>query len=390
MWEKLRSYLTGRGFPEVNLHRDGMMLFYAPEGKSAKAVWVIGNTESEPDREQYGRYLATIRNIFEKQGFVEVDVLTLFVTDRIDRCREIGEGSQYWIVDERYGRLVVYEDQPGDYLGIRSVVENNLHFGGQSRNAEGAQVDLSNNNLRAESRVQPILRSDRVQVADNRGERYMAEVSKRQTMARAQRRSKLPDCFITILLIAVNLIIFLFTDLFGFRDSWFRFGEMSWADAVNNGEFYRALTCMFLHSDIGHISGNMVALFLFGNLLEKDMSKVRYTILYLVSGIGSSFLAAAYYQYVEGYDVLSIGASGAIFGLMGAFVVMVLARPEYRANLGPRLVMFFAYLVYTSVRAGAEINVAAHVSGFLVGMGMYLILAFDTPKRARDWRKKQE
>ena len=84
MWEKLSRYFTERGFHEVNLNRDGMRLFYIAPDQSADPVWLIDDSAVESlSREQYERYLTTIRGIFAKQGYETVNVLTLFLTSRV-------------------------------------------------------------------------------------------------------------------------------------------------------------------------------------------------------------------------------------------------------------------------------------------------------------------
>lgn len=390
MWEKLSRYFTGRGFHEVNLNRDGMRLFYIAPDRSADPVWMIDDSAVESlSREQYERYLTTIRGIFTKQGYETVNVLTLFLTSRINACREIGEGTAYWIVDREYGRLIVYENQPEDFLGIRSVIENNLHFGGHSRNAEGAQTDLNNSNLRSESRGTLLPRDAVGRVSTGQKSTYMAERERQRRVVAERRSHKYAGVsVVTFTLIAINLIIFLLTDLFSVA-SIVEWGQMSWATVFEHGGYYRLFTCMFLHYGISHVGGNMIALYAFGDVLERQMSRVRYLILYIGAGLGASVVSCFYYHYFTDYDPNSAGASGAIYGLMGALLMMLILRPEMRRReYGMRFVVFIVYLIYSMVTAEGNVNVAAHGGGLVFGVILFLILDWVGGRRRRKWQRK--
>lgn len=392
MWDKLTQYFSGRGFKEVNLNRDGMRLFYASEGKAADPIWLIDDAAlTALTREQYLRYLETIRGIFGKQGFETVSMLTLFVSNRISECRAIGEDTAFWIVDREYGRLIVYENQPEDFLGIRSVIENNLHFGGHSRNAEGAQIDLGHDNFRAESKVTSYGRDSVSRVDGGRAEAYREYSRRQQRYASSQRWAKYQNvCIVTITLIVINLIIFLLTDLFEI-DPIMERGQMSWHTVFDEHGYYRLFTCMFLHYGVSHVGGNMIALFAFGDVLERQMSRVRYIILYLVSGLGASVVSCLYYHFLTEDDPFSAGASGAIYGLMGAMLMMLILHPDLRRReYGIRFAVFVVYLIYTFVQAEANVNVAAHFGGFVFGAILYVILDRIATRRKRDWSRKMK
>jgi len=390
MWDKLQQYFTGRGLREVDLHKESMKLFYHGEKTSADAVWMIGDEAlADLTKERYGNYLATIRGVFEKQGFSAISVLTLFVSGQVAACKEIGDGSAFWIVDGNYGRLIVYENQPEDYLGIRMVIENNVHFGGHSRNSEGAQFDLSHDNLRSGSHAQqvtggrtPIDREAVQRVDGERASKYMEASSRRDRYVRAKQWNRNGNvCVVTIALLIINGIVFLLTDLLGMEELYIK-GQMQWKTVFEDGEYYRLFTCMFLHYGIDHLAGNMIALYAFGDILERVMSKGRYLLLYIGAGLGASVISCFYYHYIEQYDPFSAGASGAIYGLMGAMVVMLLRYPQIRrSGYGVRFGIFILYLVYSFVSAGDSVNVAAHFGGLVCGTILFLLLDRGTKTR---------
>ncbi|GGZ16318.1 rhomboid family intramembrane serine protease [Streptomyces inusitatus] len=127
---------------------------------------------------------------------------------------------------------------------------------------------------------------------------------------------------------------------------------------VADGQWYRLLTSVFLHQDLSHIVFNMLGLWFLGRIVEPALGRSRFLALYLLSGLGGS--ALAYLLAAENQP--SLGASGAIFGLMGAFAV--LAR---RSNLDmrPVAVILAISLVLTFARPG--ISWQGHIGGLVVG-----------------------
>ncbi|WP_405439493.1 rhomboid family intramembrane serine protease [Streptomyces avidinii] len=138
---------------------------------------------------------------------------------------------------------------------------------------------------------------------------------------------------------------------------------------VAAGEYHRLLTSMFLHAQWWHIIGNMIALWVIGGPLEAALGRVRYLAVFLLSGLGGSALV---YLLSEPY-VRTLGASGAVFGLLGATVVLA---KRLRYEMRPVIVMVVLMLVLTFVPLGGALTVSwqAHVGGLvtgaLVGLGM--------------------
>ena len=119
---------------------------------------------------------------------------------------------------------------------------------------------------------------------------------------------------ITYLLIGICILMFIITYLFQREDIFILGGNIK--DLTRNGEYYRLLTCIFLHGGIIHITCNMYSLYIIGTQLESFFGKIRYLIIFLLSGICGSVLSLAF----SNSNSISIGASGAIFGLLGAIL----------------------------------------------------------------------
>ena len=182
---------------------------------------------------------------------------------------------------------------------------------------------------------------------------------------------------VTLSLIAVNTIIFLLLDegMRGSRNALtlIQFGAYSHRLVIYDGEYWRLITHTFLHGGSLHLLLNMGVLFVAGNLLEKLYGGSRFLILYLFSAIGGS-LATLYFVR----DAPSVGASGAIFGLMGALVALGLRYkdrlPRWRNRIfGLGLIPFIACDIILGFTF-PHINNAAHLGGLAVGFAGGLIL----------------
>ncbi|PZS35908.1 MAG: rhomboid family intramembrane serine protease [Pseudonocardiales bacterium] len=136
---------------------------------------------------------------------------------------------------------------------------------------------------------------------------------------------------------------------------------------VAHGEYYRLITSAFLHYGPLHIAFNMYALWLFGQELERLYGRVRFIGLYLVSALGGSALA---YLIINPNAALA-GASGAVFGLFGAYFVT--AR-KIGLSTGGILALVAINLVLGFVIPG--IGWQAHIGGLITGTAMAAVLAY--------------
>ena len=126
---------------------------------------------------------------------------------------------------------------------------------------------------------------------------------------------------IVLTIIAINVVVF-FLEGFGTNASVIdRYGL--WPDGVHLlHQYYRAFTAMWLHASFKHIFFNMITLLIVGPALEVLLGKVRFVALYLLAGLGGSVGS-----YLLGpHNELGIGASGAIMGVLGAYIVVGLRR----------------------------------------------------------------
>lgn len=180
---------------------------------------------------------------------------------------------------------------------------------------------------------------------------------------------------LTNLLVLVNVLAFVWELSSGGSsvDHGYLFGPA----VVYEGQWWRIFTAAFLHGSVPHVALNMVALYQVGNIVEKLFGKLRFALLYLISIIGSG-LAVIYFNF----NLPTLGASGAIFGLFGALVAVgIRLGPRGRALIGQVVPIIAINLVFTFAVPG--ISAAAHVGGLVTGFIAGFIL-FMMPSREKE------
>lgn len=131
-------------------------------------------------------------------------------------------------------------------------------------------------------------------------------------------------------------------------------------------EFYRLLTCIFLHFGIDHLMNNMVMLGAIGWNLEQEIGRLRFLAIYLISGIGGNLISLANDIHTQSMAV-SAGASGAVFGLLGALVWVVLRNRGRVGRLTGRGMVFMVILSLYFGFTSAGVDNAAHIGGLVCG-----------------------
>ena len=163
------------------------------------------------------------------------------------------------------------------------------------------------------------------------------------------------------------------------------------ADILQGKNLHTLLTSMFLHADIFHLGGNMLFLYIFGDNIEDAFGHFRYLLFYLICGVVADF--AHILSLTTSADLLipTLGASGAISGVLGAYIVMY-PKAKILTLLLIRLVWivpipavvflgfwFLLQLLYTSLGTGGGVAYWAHIGGFVAGM----VLVFVFRKKTR-------
>ena len=180
--------------------------------------------------------------------------------------------------------------------------------------------------------------------------------------------------FVSILLVSINVIVHLLDNML---EGWFLWkGNLNVIDVLQKEEYGRVLWAMFLHADLNHLFNNMIILLFMGAMLEKEMGHMVFGGMYLISGICGN-VSSLVYKLQQGSIALSIGASGAVFGMDGLLLALVFLSPRKISAVSPtRVVIMIALSLYNGF-ASTNIDNAAHVGGLVAGFvlgGLYCMV----------------
>jgi rhomboid protease GluP len=160
----------------------------------------------------------------------------------------------------------------------------------------------------------------------------------------------------------------------------------NWGPLTLGGEWWRLLTCVFVHGGIIHIGFNMWCLWNLGTLAESLYGRWTYAVIYLLCGVGSSLTSVAWHPGAP-----SVGASGAIFGLAGALIAAFklgefsVPREALSGTLRS-LGMFVLYNLIFGAMIGTTDN-AAHIGGLITGLIVGALVALLAPQHDHDGRR---
>ena len=236
--------------------------------------------------------------------------------------------SNVWLIAKDTGRLYVFDKQPVDFDNLRDEMES---------------------------------------VLCHCIEHYKKEVAFRFTP-------------VNTLIVIVNALVFviitiIYGDFFATHDSdnMLAMGAMSYA-TIMDGAWYQIITSCFLHFGFIHLMNNMILLAYTGCELERKIGSLAYFICYMCSGIVGN-LASLWYYHGQGEQVVSAGASGAIYGVIGALFVLLVVRQIKNPELSPtRLLVMIGITIYYGLTS-AGVDNAAHIGGLIAGLIGGLLLS---------------
>ena len=174
--------------------------------------------------------------------------------------------------------------------------------------------------------------------------------------------------YITYTLIIINVLVFISMYIFGHGSEDIRtlysFGALDKVSVVNYHEYYRLITSAFLHIGFLHLICNMYALYILGSEIESYFGKLKYLFIYFISALVGSLVSLVFISE----NTISAGASGAIFGLMGALLYF---GYYYRAMLNNAITKQIVPLILLNLFIGfisSDINNFAHLGGLFGGL----------------------
>ncbi|MCL1632348.1 rhomboid family intramembrane serine protease [Sporolactobacillus sp. CPB3-1] len=184
---------------------------------------------------------------------------------------------------------------------------------------------------------------------------------------------------VTTVLLAVNLLVYLVFLITGtlrlapeFAFHLFEFAAGSNNAILNSGSWWQLVTPIFLHISFGHILFNAFSLFIFGPALEIMLGKLRYAAAFLATGVIANIAAL----FLESAGFSHYGASGALFGLLGIYIYLVVFHRERIDRQDQTIIFVIVLISLISSFFGANIDVMGHLIGFLSGLVLAPLLFF--------------
>lgn len=258
------------------------------------------------------------------------------------------------MIDLASYHLIIYENQSSDFLGLKDILEK-------------------------------ILEEERFMRMHQEGD-LVQEGDLEQTVDQGMKQWITP---VNSVIVLINVIVYVMiniiikhTGYLGGMEKLVTKGALAYIQVIHNHEYYRILTSMFLHADFDHIFNNMLVLLFVGANLEKAVGKLRYLIIYFGTGIIAGFSSIGYNMWKDdkGYG---IGASGAIFGVVGAILLILIINKGRLLNISSRQMIIFAILSLYGGFVNVGIDNTAHIGGFIGGLLIAAII-YRRPKKDRN------
>ena len=249
-----------------------------------------------------------------------------------------------WVYDVAQHKIYIYEGQVEDFYGLRRILDNAGSYEGEA---------------------EPEIHDE-----------YRAPSFKDNMKEAVATFKALPK--VTAGLILVNVIVFVICTLTG--TVLYNVGGCGLKLIDSPIAVYRIISSMFLHVGITHIFSNMLLLAVLGNVVEKEVKPIAFTAMYFMSGIWGT-IAMFIEEIVTDKDIVVVGASGAIFGLLGVLFALVIFKRISRDTMPVGRV--FMVIILSIYNGSTQINVAngAHIGGLIAGFLFGVIYCLAKPKK---------
>lgn len=352
---QLEHLLIEQGFYKVSSNLKEFSFFFKGENAYVNVLQVIDYSHwLYISEDQYAHIKEMIWDFFRKRGINDVHILSLLISADTEKAKRLsGQDTFCWLIDPAENRLIIYENQVTDFYGMKDILEAFLYE--TAKTAHEGETNFSSEQTKYEGPY---------------ASGYPDSGARKNAI-----------CLGNILLVTINVILFIACMFTG--DWLYNAGAFSIGNIIQGKEWYRVVTSMFLHADIQHLFSNMLILYYIGNAVEKKIGCVPYMIIYFLSGIVGNMFSAGYELLTESY-VSSVGASGAVFGIEGALLMLVIIyKGKCTEATAGRLIFSIAFSLYCGF-SSSYVNNAAHIGGVLAGFaaaGICWLLIPETRKK---------
>lgn len=310
--------------------------------------------------QQFDVFCDKAKSFIRDKGYENVELLSIVVTSGVGEARKFVIGDNgCWLLDTINLRLIIFDNQPNDFHGLKTFVEDELLL-----NRASMQNRLSND----------------LSVDVYKQERTPVRVES------ASRNFTDEFTLVNSIVVVINILVFFIMSSMGSTEDvefMLSHGSMYAPAIIDNHEYYRFVTCMFQHFGFMHLMGNMVVLLFLGDNVERAVGKIKYIVIYILGGIIGS-IGSFTYATVYNREIVSAGASGAIFALIGALLWLVIRNKGKLENMTTlRVCVLIAYALYNGFISD-NVDMAAHLFGLAGGFLLAFIL-YRKPQMERNY-----
>lgn len=319
MLERVVELLYRKGYHPLEPEDGGVLVRETDE-----VVYILALSTFRPELDTSLYENAASRLIFNVATRYQkkVELLNMVATEsgmfQEDAMQFVEKVHNVWFIAKDTGRIYIFENQPSQFDGLYEYIDNGVRDWKSNKNG---------------FRLTPV---NMIIVALN------------------------VFCFILVIVLNGGYAATLDSD------TMLRMGALSY-DTFISGKWYQIITSMFLHFGITHLFNNMILLIYAGCQLEQMVGKMRYLLLYVGSGIVGN-AASLWYYYSIGEYAVSAGASGAIFGVIGALLVILAWNRTNNAETTPRRLFFLAFITIYYGMTTIGVDNAAHIGGLISGI----------------------
>ncbi len=437
----MSEFMLNKGYQRIMTNLPGVIFLFRQEMQSVNVILTLEYRSGVYiSADQYLQIRQQLFAIFRKERVAELHMMTLVIAENRDAARRLcGEERFCWLIDKGDSALLIEEGRVEDFYGLRGMLEEFLSAyaplkgpGGLPQSAgaaDGARPGSGTgpkSGAWADGGTGPKsgawtdggagLKSGAwadggTKSKDGAGQGgawadggtkpkdgigpgggmepksgAWADGGAEVKTGRSRREALRSLPWVTILLVFSNVIVF-------FICTWgsgvlYNNGKLIGSAVTQRGEYYRVFTSMFLHAGLSHLSSNMIVLYFLGGMIESYLGKIRYVLLYFLAGTGAA-MASVWYQVQMHSGEGSVGASGAIYGLLGVLLWLVIAgKGRFKSVTLTRILFCIAYSVYSGLTA-TNIDNAAHIGGLIFGLISAVLLTLfqkgtDTDKKGAD------
>lgn len=333
------------GFERLKYDEKGIAVFQMKKGRAFNAFcFVDTDVINAPSTERLLNIWANVMYALLEVNNDNTKLIMVVMSHDINNARKYAmDLADYWLLNTETKRLIIYDGQTQELVGMRYMLEHYLETGEMAKPQRQS--------------------TQRIAAGRNMVMKQARGLSDYLTMSN--------------IIIIANVIVYIIVMIGGdVNDAAYieTKGGLT-VDGIKDGEYYRMFTSLFLHYGATHLIYNMLFIFAFGNSIEQFLGRIRLAIIYFGGGIGGSIFAYLYNAEHNQYAVTA-GASGAAYALFGGLIALAILDSRTRYDNPIALIVIAVLFISEGFTGDSNVANAAHIGGIVIGLLIALIVIF--------------